>query len=364
MKRFQIIQIVALVFLVGIDPSTTSAHSGGLDDNSGHINRTTGIYHCHPEDNPHCILPGQTTTGFQAAPITVASFNIQFLGNSNSRDDAALAAVVAEFDIVAIQELVSPPYAGTFPDGSQFNPDPQSAEFFDAMQAHGFEFVLSPEDTGTGEVIHRNGSSTEWWVVFFQPDRVTVDDTLQNGFLAEDRSNHANFERVPFAFGFHSVDGDFDFVLISTHLKPGTGSTNRARRAEELNTINQWIQNQAGSERDYVILGDMNLYRNELAALIPDGLQTLNDQCLRTNTASVARCYDHVLYNPVNTSEVDADSFRVIDLIDRMRPFWQVQNPGLPYPGDPYEHNTFRSMYSDHHPIAFSFTVTEADDDP
>ncbi len=103
--------------------------------------------------------------------ISICSFNIQFLGNFNKRDDPALGAILAGFDIVVVQELVSPPYEGEFPNGDEFKPDAQSAEFFDVMTALGFEYELSVEDTGTGDTIHKNGSSTEWWVVFYKPDR-------------------------------------------------------------------------------------------------------------------------------------------------------------------------------------------------
>jgi hypothetical protein len=65
-----------------------------------------------------------------------------------------------------VQELVSPPYAGKFPDGTPVKPDAESAEFFDAMRGHGFLYAISEEDTGSGDNIHRNGSSTEWWVTF------------------------------------------------------------------------------------------------------------------------------------------------------------------------------------------------------
>ena len=47
--------------------------------------------------------------------LTICSFNIQFLGNSNDREDEALAGILDAYDIVVVQELVSPPFAGTFP---------------------------------------------------------------------------------------------------------------------------------------------------------------------------------------------------------------------------------------------------------
>ena len=55
--------------------------------------------------------------------LRIASFNIQFLGNSTERDNAALASILDPFDIVVIQEVVSPPYPGDFPDGEPFKPD-------------------------------------------------------------------------------------------------------------------------------------------------------------------------------------------------------------------------------------------------
>lgn len=169
------------------------AHGGSLDANGGHFDTSTGEYHCHRDD---CVLP--IGVGEPENEISVASFNIQFLGNSRRRDNNALAAMLERFDVVVVQELVSPPFDGEFPDGTAFRPDPESAGFFQAMEAQGFDFVLSPEDTGSGERIHRNGSATEWWVTFFDPLKVRPDDDLPNGFLAEDRSNHPDYERVPY----------------------------------------------------------------------------------------------------------------------------------------------------------------------
>ncbi len=45
----------------------------------------------------------------QAATLEICSFNIQFLGHFKDRDDESLAALVKDFDIVFVQELVTPP---------------------------------------------------------------------------------------------------------------------------------------------------------------------------------------------------------------------------------------------------------------
>ena len=296
-------------------------------------------------------------------PISVCSFNIQFLGNSRSRDDAALANVVAPYDIVVVQELVSPPYAGTFPDGTPLKPDSESAEFFDAMSGHGFQYVISEEDTGSGDNIHRNGSSTEWWVSFYKPNRVVPANDLPHGFLASDRSNHDYFERVPYAFGFRTLEAKLDFVLISVHLQPGDGPSNRARRAQELGAIAAWIDSHDQDEHDFIILGDMNIENAaELAAATPPGFISLNDECRPTNTnLNSPKPYDHVMVNTTWTSEVDLTyDMQVVNLLEELRDDWHFSGP---YPGEPYDHNAFRAVYSDHHPIVFHLTVPAADDD-
>ena len=309
------------------------------------------------------LLPTEDGLRPTREPISVCSFNIQFLGNSRSRDDAALANVVAPYDIVVVQELVSPPYAGRFPSGAPVKPDPEAAEFFDAMRGHGFQYVISEEDTGSGDKIHRNGSSTEWWVSFYKPNRVKPANDLPHGFLASDRSNHDHFERVPYAFGFRTLDANLDFVLISVHLQPGAGPAYRARRAEELAAIAEWINSHDQSERDFIILGDMNIENaTELASATPTGFISLNNECRPTNTnVRSPKPYDHVMVNTTWTNEVDQSyDMQVVNLLEELRDDWHYSSP---YPGAPYDHNAFRAVYSDHHPIVFRLNVPATDDD-
>ena len=98
------------------------------------------------------VLTGQVVERASAEPpIRIASFNIQFLGNFKNRDDAGLARILAPFDLVFVQELVGPPYSGTFTNGNPFRPDKEARRFFEEMKGLGFSFLLSEEDTGTGE---------------------------------------------------------------------------------------------------------------------------------------------------------------------------------------------------------------------
>ena len=99
----------------------------------------------------------------ESQSISVASFNIQFLGHFKKNDNKALASILKDYDIVVVQELVAPPTAGTYPDGNPYKADNESAGFFNEMFEYGFDYVLSEEDTGTGDVIHKASSATEWW---------------------------------------------------------------------------------------------------------------------------------------------------------------------------------------------------------
>jgi endonuclease/exonuclease/phosphatase family metal-dependent hydrolase len=313
---------------------------------------------------PHSVVITPRKAALAAGDtLTICSFNIQFLGQSEDRDAEGLADIVRDYDIVVVQELIAPPYPGKFPDGTDYVPDPQAARFFDAMKALGFDYMLSEEDTGTGAKIHLNTSATEWWVVFYRPERIGPAADLPRTFLADDRSNHPDYERVPYAFPFRTLDKNCDFVLISVHLKPDPGPASRARRKHELATIAAWIHTKDQSEKDFIILGDMNIEdAKELADATPVGFLSLNDECRATNTnVKGPKPYDHVLFQPSFSTEVDHEfDLVVVNLIEAMRPRWL--GPGA-FPGDPYEHDAFRRFYSDHHPVVFRLKIPSADDD-
>lgn len=298
--------------------------------------------------------------------IYICSFNIQFLGSSKKRDNDALANLLKNFDIVVIQELIAPPFDGFFPDGTKFVPDKESAAFVKAMVNQGFKFILSEEDTGPGEEIHKNSNATEWWIAFYKNYKVRQAMDLPHGFLAADRSNNIDFKRVPYAFPFRSRLDSSDFVLISVHLAPD--ASGKQIRKHELDAIKSWIDKNDSKEKDFIILGDMNIEnKKELNEIIPTGYVSLNDECRRTNTLinntadSGARPYDHVMYRPRYTSNEIDEKFDlvVLNLIKLMKP---TRVSKVRYPGDPYNHNLFRQYYSDHDPVIFRLKLTKDDD--
>ncbi|MCH8905523.1 MAG: hypothetical protein IH840_00410 [Candidatus Heimdallarchaeota archaeon] len=299
--------------------------------------------------------------------ITICSFNIQFLGHFKKKDNVSLADLLKDYDLVVIQELVAPPDSGQYPNGDSYTADDEAESFFNEMEGQGFSYQLSEEDTGTNDEIHSKTSSTEWWVVFYKPDKIDLADDLPSGFLDADRSNNDDYERVPYAFAFKTLDNTLDFVLISVHLQPGDSRSDANRRKHEIETISIWIDLHDDVEKDFIILGDMNIKDSaELASITPEDFLSLNDECRVTNTlirddGSGGKPYDHVMYNPVHSIEIDKGfDMEVINLIDEMESYWTSSEP---YPGNPYNHNLFKQYYSDHHPVIFKMIIPEIDDD-
>jgi hypothetical protein len=130
-----------------------------------------------------------------ADPIKIASFNVKWIGYYPERDDEFLAELMSQFDIVVVQELVAPPYPAKYPNGKKVKPDPQSAEFFNAMKEQGFKSILSPEDTGPGDKNHRNNASTEWFVAFYRDDKVELAEDLFSGFIAKDLTANEDYRQ-------------------------------------------------------------------------------------------------------------------------------------------------------------------------
>jgi len=315
----------------------------------------------------------------------ICSANIQFLGSSKLRNNTALASLFNKnnCDIVVIQELIAPPdfqilqqapkqwaeIPKKFPNSEDLIfPNERTTDFFQQMKAQGYDhYLLSEEDTGPGKKNHMNSSATEWWVTFYRSDVFEFAADLPHGFLSSTLSQNSHFDRVPYAFPFRSRDGEFDFVLISVHLRPGPGTKDKIRRKEELTEIFNWIEDQqkANNENDYIVLGDMNIenqreYENLSKDIKFKSLNTRAQTNTNTNMTN-PKPYDHVFLNPEFTSEITLENnFIVINLIKAMEDQWLL--PKNLYPGAPYNHNMFRLFYSDHHPVQFKAQWSRDDD--
>lgn len=312
----------------------------------------TGLF-CQAQDMASVKLKNIDT-------LSICSFNIQFLGHFKAREDSLLANVLETFDIVVIQEMVAPPIEGVFPDGSPFRKDNESALFTKQMTKRGFKYWLSSEDTGPSKN-HVNSTSSEWWITFYKPEMVNPDSSKFYGFIDTVVVGSVKYRRVPYSMPFMSTkDGTHLFSLISLHLHPGNGNQDREIRANELAHLFNWTKNNEDSTQ-IILLGDCNIYDSaEFISYDTIGIYSLNKDCLNTNTKlyeshNKGKPYDHVFYSSKSTQNMITTSFKVIDLMDYLK----NSLPPEQFIYEPYEHDLFRTSFSDHLPIKFDFIVKE-----
>ena len=284
--------------------------------------------------------------------LNICSFNIQFLGHFQSKENVLLAELLKDYDLVVVQELVAPPVDGAYKDGVTFKKDLEAAAFADAMTAEGFNYRLSDEDTGpTGN--RTASTASEWWIVFYKNDKVRPDSTRAYGFVSSPLAGNPDLDRVPYAFPFKSVKGNSTFTFIPVHLRPGEKAADRARRQTELNTLFNWVSSQTETNKDFYVLGDFNIYKNtEFTSFEQQDFRSLNASCQFTNTKvyesqSKGKPYDHVFYRTASVEDLVPNSFAVIDL---MAELIKIAPDKV---STTYNHDEFRQRFSDHLPIQF-----------
>jgi hypothetical protein len=186
--------------------------------------------------------------------LRFCSFNIQFLGMSNARDNPFLVDTVKNCDILAVQELVSHPESGVvFPDQNKdglvnqvdqeilksgkdiavTNAKENVRKFFDLMVASGFKFHISDLKTGSGDT-HANSSSSEYFVTFFRPEHFELDQNHPPKFVADKTKDSVLFKRVPYAITFRTVQKKIPLVVVNVHLHFATKPNNME---EEFNSF-------------------------------------------------------------------------------------------------------------------------------
>lgn len=381
--------------------------------------------------------------------LQICSYNIQFLGSSLKRDANFIADALKNCDIVVVQELVAFPYRYVYPESVSWEEfkkptDPsrdiddgdfESARFFAEMKKNNFAYTLSSENTGASQ-FHASSTGNEWWVTFFKLDKIKVAADLPKGFLEERRFNSINFDRVPWALPLRIKKTGADFTLISVHLhftsKPKDkeedrrkivtqgrisdsseltqGEVDRLLRLTELEQIYGWIEknkkytdsnSKIHTEKDYIVLGDMNISgANEVAEImkVVPNVRTLNPSAEIMTNSQGNEPYDHVMVSndsnfkypekfkllnmacraallgapefdpetkkppeqssanlkPKNTQCAQFEkvegrkNFPILKLLDiSSKGFW----------------NEFRYRYSDHNPVFFTLDIPEKDDD-
>ena len=326
----------------------------GCADDPGAGPQITTTLPDEPEP-PEC--PSPLPEAMNGPGLRIASFTIDNLGVYSSRHNQALACLLGGYDLVAVNDVAVPPYAGTYADGEAYRPDPASTGFFEAMRAQGFAYAMGPEDTGPGQKNKLTSGVNAWPVVFYKPAALQVAGDRPSGYILPDRSANPDFHFVPFALPLRTADGRFDLLLVTVKLAERTEDA--SRRRNELWALANWIQSYGRGERDILVLGQTSFAScGERDASLPGGFVPVDPACRLLDVAR-KKPTDGAFLLAGGTATLEA--FDGVDIVQAMYPFW-VYDRGGDYPGNPYNPALFDQYYSGHTPVALRLLPPAAGD--
>jgi endonuclease/exonuclease/phosphatase family metal-dependent hydrolase len=221
-------------------------------------------------------------SAFGQDTVTIASWNVWNLGENSDVEDRA--AVIAQFDIVALQEVEA--IQGL--DGllSQVESD----------TSLNWEYVIS---TRVGE-----GNAAEYYAFLYRTDRVTYIECSAHVYPEPAPDD---FSREPFFATFRA--GGFDFTLITVHVTWGLWASLRTAECRRLAEVWKYVQDLDPDENDLILVGDFNRDKpthsafNDLEALgLTALLRTTGTRTTFGATASGGSWYDHMWIDPAYTS--------------------------------------------------------------
>ncbi len=238
----------------------------------------------------------------ESATITVASWNIQQFGKTKSSDPlrlARIALVIAQFDVVAIQEITDAASQGVM----VMN---RLTEHLQAAYNRSYEYVLGPR-TGCA------GGRTEQYAVLYDPEKIEL--VAQATFPDSPNVAH-NMCRDPLVVWLETKHEDvgcgFDFALIVAHTDPDAGALERDLRA--LRRIYESVQAADTENDDVILLGDLNAsppWRTTLGTL-PDVSYVVAGQSTMVWGTNLN---DNIVFQQIPTGEDFTGIGGVFDLI-------------------------------------------------
>lgn len=214
-------------------------------------------------------------TQYEDDTIKVANFNIQVFGVTKAGKPQVmdiLARTIAEFDIVAIQEI-------------RDISETAIVDLENEVDALGVDYT-----TIIGPRLGRT-SSKEQYAYMFRTDLIEYIDAY-----TFDDSGSDDFHREPLIAQFKATSGNFDFVLVTLHTDPDEAT-------EEINALPDVLADAKNyfSENDIIVLGDLNAdcsYFDEDDPDNPmrgDGYNWLIGNDMDTNLAASSCTYDRII---------------------------------------------------------------------
>jgi endonuclease/exonuclease/phosphatase family metal-dependent hydrolase len=251
--------------------------------------------------------------------LRVGTWNLEGLGQDNKRLDLAARVIEANFDVVALVEVMNP---------------------LGLQQLLGFlpGWTATLSDRAVGE-----GAAAEFYAVLVRRGTATV----RSSRIVDDAADE--WVREPMLTCL--VARGLDFCLVQTHVVFGSTVGPRDLEIQALARLVGRLRADTPSERDVLVVGDFNRPGNapSFSSFTAIGYRFSDDGLTKTTIgpSGYVNAYDHVLLDPVATREWLGDSLRVDIVADVC--------------GGSFDFCA-RSV-SDHAPMAITLESTAVDDD-
>lgn len=211
-----------------------------------------------------------------AQNIKIATFNVEQYTDDTGKDLQAIADIVRQYDLVAVQEVKK---------------TGKAVRDLIAVLGGRWDYLLG-ETTG----------NHERFAYLFNKDKVSFAHRM--GALHFKDNRQVIIDRVPLYACF--VSGSFDFCLVTVHLF----YTDDLRREAEIIQLIQWYKEHQKNdpEKDLIILGDFNEKKdNPLFQHFKDARFKIISEALLSNLSD-SESYDHLIMSRHTTNEFEGSS--------------------------------------------------------
>lgn len=230
--------------------------------------------------------------------LLLASWNIKNFGKLLNRTSESLyyiAEIISAFDIVGIQEINS--------NITQFN------KLLQILGSH-WKYTLS-------DVTEGDSGNDERFGFIYDSRRVTHSGLAGELVIPPEIANNnpiiKQLKRTPTFTGFES--GWRKFSVVSVHLHPGDGSTNKNLRKEEVKLLLNLLEGKQKStsyeNQNLIILGDTNLYEDDddiVDLFTSKGFFESNGLKGKFTNTSLNQIYDRIFLNVHKYFKIGTDA--------------------------------------------------------
>ncbi|ABA56521.1 MULTISPECIES: lamin tail domain-containing protein [Nitrosococcus] len=214
-----------------------------------------------------------------AQAFTIASWNTKHLGWGDKRNWNATAAVVAPYDFVALQEVMSKTAVNHL------------------VQTLKKQTGVKWSSLVSGTSVGRSKRYQEFYAFIWREEAV---DYVGGAVVYLDPGDI--FAREPFAARFQTDNGKYRWTAATVHVVYGDSRDERRREAQQLDEYVNWLEENVAEGDPVVLMGDFNLppdsagFRDLAKVLKPairEGATTLS-----AKEGRYANLYDNIWYRP------------------------------------------------------------------